>query len=98
MIACVCGGAGFARDSVGAVYVHRDWLVIHPSWGVGRVVLPLLLLLLSSALLVVVPVVSSVVAATASPVVLTEEWAIRCISSSRWRCVHRHISSASIAA
>ena len=84
---------------VGMVYVHWDWLVVHPTWGIGRIVLLLLLLLLlPSSLLVIVPVVSSVIAATASSIVLAEERAIQCISSSRWWCVHRHISSASIAA
>ena len=103
----LCGCCPSSSDSSAAtapsgctsvVYVHWDRLIVHPLWGVGRVVLSLLLLLLSSSLLVIVPIVSSVVAAAASSIVLAEEWAIRCISSSRWRCVRRRISSASIAA
>ena len=34
----------------GSVKVHWDWLVIHPSWGIGRVVLGLLLSLSSPSL------------------------------------------------
>ena len=78
----------------GSVYIHQDRLVVHPLQGIGGVVLSLL----SSSSLVVVPVISLVVVAATSAIVLTEERAIWCISSSRWRCVHRHISSASIAA
>ena len=102
----LCGCCPFSSRSsttsmpggcMGPIYIHGDGLVIHPSRGVGGVVLPLLLLLLSSSSLVIVPIVSSVVATTTSSVVLAEEWAIQCISSSRWRCVRRCISSALIA-
>ena len=38
-------------QGMGLVYVHRDWLVIHPSWCIGRIVLGLLLSLSSSLVL-----------------------------------------------
>ena len=73
----------------GSVDVHRDWLVIHPSWCVGRVELGSLLSLSSSSL------AESLVTVPSSSSVLLEEWMIRCVSSSKCRKTRRRISSAS---
>ena len=74
--------------STGSINVHLDWLVVHPSWCIGGIVLGLLLSLSSSLskLLVTVPSSSSA---------LGEEWAIWCVSSSKCRKVRRWISSIS---
>ena len=75
-------------QSTGSINVHWDWLVVHPSWCIGGVVLWSLLSLSSSLSksLVTVPSFSSV---------LGEEQAIQCISSSKCRKAQRQISSIS---
>ena len=73
----------------GSVDVHRDWLVVHPSWCVGGVVLGLLLSLSSPSLS------ESLVTVPSSSSVLLEEQAIWCVSSSKCRKAQRRISSIS---
>ena len=73
----------------GSINVHWDWLVVHPLRCIGGVVLGSLLSLSSSSL------AKSLVTVPSSSSVLGEEWAIRCVSSSKCRKVWRRISSAS---
>ena len=74
----------------GSVQVHRDGLVIHPSWCVGRVVLGSLLSLSPSSSLS-----KSLVTVPSSSSVLGEERAIRCVSSRKCRKARRRVSSTS---